>query len=83
MNTESASFWFRMLGVIVVCFGVLGWGQTLDDNQLQEVIAGADARREVMIRQFLANPPSATRNIMWDYTDRAPSGTGSGNRCDN
>lgn len=43
----------------------------LDDAAIQKVLAGTEARQQTLLKSLLATPPSATRNVMWDYTDFA------------
>jgi len=57
--------------VLMVCAGLSGRALALDDAELQKVFDGTDARRESVLKSLLASPPSAKRNVMFDYVDFA------------
>jgi len=71
MNNKFVALWLPLATFIMVCCGLPRPALALDDAELQKVIDATDVRHQVLLKNLLAVPPSAKKNVMWDYTNFA------------
>jgi hypothetical protein len=71
MTRRLVPVWLPVAVFTIVCCDAPRLVQALDSAVLQKVIDAADGHRTVLLKSLLASPPSAKRNVMWDYTNFA------------